>query len=216
MGPFFSLISLIAIPFLAYGSAIVLNQAIAWGYRRTKKELEFPQRLTKRQHRRRFYIIAVSLLIPYGLAFAAAKTWPAVFILLLYMAILTAITIMDFEQQVIPDEFILVLICTAVLWMICVAQFPLNHLIAGTCAFILFLGISLITHGGIGGGDIKLIGALGLFLGINRIIFTVVLGILAGGIVSVILLATHRKGRKDAIAYGPYFAIAAMLALFWA
>jgi leader peptidase (prepilin peptidase)/N-methyltransferase len=36
-------------------------------------------------------------------------------------------------------------------------------------------------------------------------------GVLAGGVGAFVLLVTRRKGRKDAMAYGPYLALGAWL-----
>ena len=216
MKSFLSFYAIFVIPFLAYGSAWLLNRAIEWGYIKSKAELEYPKRLSRRQSRKRLLILTAGLIVPYVMAFIKATSWTSLFILLLFMAILTAITVMDFEQQIILDEFILALTGAAILSLIVLPVPVLYHVLAGLVCFGLFMLFAVITHGGIGGGDIKLLGALGLFLGMERIIFTVVCGIIAGGIVSLVLLISKQKRRKDAIAYGPYFAIAAMLSLFWA
>lgn len=210
----FSIFFIVLIPFLAYGTMCLLNYLILSGYSRAKEELEFPDSLSGQATRTRRLRLAAGLVITYILAVYAATSWPTLLIYLIYVAVLTAIVVMDFEQQIILNSFIAALVVLALVATPFLAEPLWLRALCGAGAFALFLLIAVITRGGIGGGDIKLVGALGLFLGQSGIIFTVVLGIIAGGIVSLFLLLTKRKKRKDAIAYGPYFAVAAMLALF--
>lgn len=213
MKPFFSIYMLCLIPLLAYGTAILLNWSIEKGYDRSSSELEFPDSLSPQRTKRRQWWLTTGLLLPYALALVDAQSWPILPIYGIYMAILTGICVMDFEQQIILDEFIVALIILAVAASFIMPIGIGDRLIAGAGGFVLFFLIAIVTHGGIGGGDVKLIGALGLFLGIDGLIFTIIAGIFAGGIVSLVLVLTKKKGRKDAIAYGPYFAVAGMLAV---
>jgi len=41
------------------------------------------------------------------------------------------------------------------------------------------------------------------------------LAVVSGGIIAAILLVLKRKGRKDAIPFGPFLSVAAMLTLLW-
>jgi len=73
----------------------------------------------------------------------------------------------------------------------------------------------------LGGGDVYLLGVLGLMLGKNFILNALILGVLYGGIVSlifIIALLMRRRYSSDAlmtfIPYGPYFIIAAFYLLF--
>lgn len=70
--------------------------------------------------------------------------------------------------------------------------------------------VALIT-GGFGGGDIKLLAALGLCLGWQLVLLAFFGAILLGGIYAVWLLITKRAGRKDAFAFGPFICFAAGL-----
>jgi leader peptidase (prepilin peptidase)/N-methyltransferase len=66
-----------------------------------------------------------------------------------------------------------------------------------------------------GGGDMKLGAMLGAFLGWKLGLLALLLGVLAGGAVAVVLLLLGRKGRKDAIPFGPYLALGGAVALLW-
>ena len=71
--------------------------------------------------------------------------------------------------------------------------------------------LAVLTKGGIGGGDIKLVAALGLWLGSDMLMTVVIAGIVLGGMAALIMLATGKRKKGDYFAYGPYFTISALL-----
>ena len=73
--------------------------------------------------------------------------------------------------------------------------------------------IAILSRGALGGGDIKLIACLGLWMGTKTLFFIGMFGILSGGISALIMLLLGIKNRKSAFAYGPYFAIPAIALL---
>lgn len=85
-------------------------------------------------------------------------------------------------------------------------------LAAGAIAFAAFLALVLATRGGLGMGDVKLAGLLGLLLG-RAVLPALFVGVLAGGAASAAVLLARRRGRRDTIAYGPYLCLGAALAI---
>ena len=61
----------------------------------------------------------------------------------------------------------------------------------------------------------KLGAMLGAFLGWKLGLLSVLLGVLAGGGVAICLLLAGRKGRKEAIPFGPFLALGGAIALLW-
>lgn len=79
-----------------------------------------------------------------------------------------------------------------------------------------YLVLALIYPGGMGLGDVKLAGLLGLYLGWlgwGSVLVGAFAGFLAGGLVGGLLLALRRAGRRTAIPFGPYMLAGALLAL---
>lgn len=71
---------------------------------------------------------------------------------------------------------------------------------------------------GMGLGDVKLAGYLGLhlgWLGLTHVLLGAVIGFFAGGFTGIVLLATGRRGRKDMIPFGPFMAAGALVAVFF-
>lgn len=67
----------------------------------------------------------------------------------------------------------------------------------------------------LGFGDVKLMGAIGAFLGWQAVLFTLFVSSLLGTLVAGVLLAFRRVNLKDVIPYGPYLAVSAVVWLFW-
>lgn len=88
-----------------------------------------------------------------------------------------------------------------------------NSIVAGAGAFLLFLGFGVAYPAGMGGGDIKLAGAVGLLVGYPGVFFAVWLAAVAGGLVAASLLVLRKKGRKDPIPFGPFLAASAAAVL---
>ena len=85
----------------------------------------------------------------------------------------------------------------------------LECLLAGAIAFAVFLVFALLVRGGLGMGDVKLAGLIGLLLGSDAL-YALMLGVIVGGLAAAALLAA-RRGRKSTYAYGPYLALGASL-----
>ena len=83
----------------------------------------------------------------------------------------------------------------------------------------IFLGITLL--GGLiygkeamGLGDVKLMGALGLYFGLSNIIIVSLLSFLVGAILSILLLITRVKKTDEYIPFGPFIVIGSLITIF--
>ncbi len=90
-----------------------------------------------------------------------------------------------------------------------------NAAIGGAAGFILLFIIALIFRGGMGWGDVKLAGLIGLAAGFPLVLVAIFLAVVGGGLVAIILLLLKVKKRKEPIPFGPFLAIAAMATLLW-
>ena len=182
-------------------------------YRQEKDDslLSFPDQIAKRA---KFRIPLLFFL----LLFCLGKTWYAVSIpTVIYYTVaiifLSFITVTDFEQYVIFDSMLFPLAALGLCYTVHQQLSVTEHLAAGLVGGLLFLLLTLLTKGAIGGGDIKLIAALGLWLGIRPLLNVIMFGFLAGGAAALFLLVTKQKKRQDYFAYGPYFALSGIAVL---
>lgn len=68
---------------------------------------------------------------------------------------------------------------------------------------------------GLGGGDIKLFGALGIMLGPVGILSNIFLSSMLGSVVGVVLILSKKFDPKNALAFGPYIIIVAFAQIFF-
>ncbi|EOD00109.1 prepilin peptidase [Caldisalinibacter kiritimatiensis] len=132
----------------------------------------------------------------------------------LLSSLLIVISTIDYHYKIIPDKLIIFgIICR--LLLITLYNFKPN-IINGTIGLLIgggiFLVIAIITNGAMGGGDIKLMAMLGLWLGWKYILLTTLLSFVIGAIISMLLLIFKVKSRKDFIPFGPFISIAAYIA----
>ena len=77
----------------------------------------------------------------------------------------------------------------------------------------LFLLIVIASRGGMGWGDIKMATLIGLVTGLPLVLVAILLAVVLGGLVAVVLLLLKLRGRKQAIPFGPFLSLGAMVAL---
>ncbi len=95
-----------------------------------------------------------------------------------------------------------------------------NGVMGGFMGFILFLLIYLVIlfiykQEGIGFGDVKLAGLIGLVTGSRLVLVALLIGIILGGLTGVILLLLKVKNRKEPIPFGPFLSLATIVTLLW-
>lgn len=138
-------------------------------------------------------------------------------------------TFVDFEHLIIPDRVTLGGILAGLALS---AVFPLMHgeteimrsllwsslgalLGWGSLWIIAVLGEFLLKKEAMGFGDVKLLGAIGAFLGSKAVFFTIFLSSLSGSIVGISLVVLGKKKMQSKIPYGPYIALAAIIWVLW-
>jgi leader peptidase (prepilin peptidase)/N-methyltransferase len=132
----------------------------------------------------------------------------------IFVSFLVFISIMDLEQQIILDKVLYCFFFCGLFFSFFSPELFLNRLLAACGGGLLLLILAVLTRGAIGGGDIKLLFVLGFWLGMDKLLFTLFSGFVIGGLISALLLLCHLKKKHDTIAYGPYFALGALLSLF--
>jgi len=84
-----------------------------------------------------------------------------------------------------------------------------------TFMLIVLIGEWIMKAEAMGMGDVKLMGVVGLFLGFKLTVLSIFLSFITGAILSVFLIATKIKGRKDMIPFGPFIVIGSTIAMIW-
>lgn len=146
---------------------------------------------------------------------------PALAGTVLFTWALIALTMIDVDHQLLPDDITLPLLWLGLAFNVVGTFVPLQDAVIGAIAGYLSLWsvywvFKLITgKEGMGYGDFKLLAALGAWLGWQALPLIILLSSLVGAVVGVALMVITRRGRDVPIPFGPYLAVAGWIALLW-
>ncbi len=101
------------------------------------------------------------------------------------------------------------------LWGDSMLQVFLSSLGAAVVYAIPFLLIALFYPHGLGWGDVKMAALIGLATGLPLVLVAMTIAFISGGLVAGGLLLLHLKRRKDAMPFGPFLSLGALVALLW-
>ena len=149
----------------------------------------------------------VAIVFKYGLGLTA----------LLYCilgSILITVSVIDLKYKIIPDCLNIAVALIGIVFIFYDDSIISHRIFGAFIGFALFFAIALATDA-MGGGDIKLITGLGAVFGVEGVLFTVFFSFVIGAVISVILLITKVKSRKDEIPFGPFISAAAMIYIFY-
>jgi len=126
------------------------------------------------------------------------------------------IAIIDGRYHVIPDAVTLpAAVIVLVITLVSPRQGVANRLLGAGVGLVLFLAPALLLPGGLGGGDVKLAGLIGLLLGFPAVFWALAVGIVLGGLVAIGLVAVAGRDPEYAIPYGPFMCLGALVALLY-
>ncbi len=140
---------------------------------------------------------------------------------LLFVWAMVALTFIDLDTQLLPDDITLPLLWLGLAFNLGATYAELPAAVIGAMAGYLalwsaFWVFKLATgKEGMGYGDFKLLAAIGAWLGWQMLPLTILLSSLVGAVVGIVLIAVARHGRNVPIPFGPYLAAAGLIALFW-
>lgn len=136
---------------------------------------------------------------------------------LTFVSALVALSFIDLDTFRLPDVLTLPLLGLGLLGAFLIPGNPSGweSVLSALGAGGLFWIIALIYPQGMGLGDVKLVAAMGAFLGFPSIFLAVFVGSFVGAIVGVSLLLTGQNRFRQQIPFGPYLALGALLALLW-
>lgn len=141
----------------------------------------------------------------------------------LYLAAVSiALALIDIDTQRLPNVLVLpsyfvgaVLLGTSSLLVGNLPQLLLSA-IGMAASFIFYFALAFFYAGGMGVGDVKLAGVLGMFLGwlgLGTLLVGSFLPFLVGGLFSIALIIAGRAGRKSRIPFGPWMLVGAFVAI---
>lgn len=149
----------------------------------------------------------------------AATGWQAQLIALLYVAIVTPeLARVDITEHRLPNRLVLpgyavTLLGIGIAW-VGSGHSPAIALVSGAAYFLFLLVMNV--AGGMGMGDVKLSGVLGIglgALGLTQAMAGILLAFVLGGIAGVYAMSRSRVGRRPRLAFGPFLLLGFWLAV---
>ena len=166
--------------------------------------------------------IYVALLYFYGIKSTFIANLDLIKFAILTPMLLSAFVI-DYKLQIIPNRLNLTMfeigLVIAFLYGLSDVAITINMalgMLAGGGIFLLITLVGGVIYGkeAMGFGDVKLMGALGLYFGLSNIIAITLVSFLIGAVLSVILLITKIKKMDEYIPFGPFIVLGTFISIF--
>lgn len=167
-------------------------------------------------------VIYVTLIYTFGIKDTIIANLDLIKFLIL-TPMLISVFVIDYRLQIIPNRLNLTIFeigfIFAFLYGLSNVAITINMLLgmlAGGGIFLLITLLGGLFYGkeAMGFGDVKLMGALGLFFGLSNIIIITLVSFLIGAILSIVLLATKIKKSDEYIPFGPFIVIATFISMY--
>ena len=167
-------------------------------------------------------LIYIGILYRYGLQNSFIKNLDLIKYLILTPMLLSVVVI-DYKLQIIPNRLNLTMFEIGLIFAflhsftdVAITINMLLGMLAGGGIFLLITLLGGLVYGkeAMGLGDVKLMGALGLYFGLTNIIIVSLLSFLIGAILSILLLLFKIKKMDEYIPFGPFIVIGAFITIF--
>jgi leader peptidase (prepilin peptidase)/N-methyltransferase len=178
---------------------------------------------------RRLFWVELATAVIFALLCWHFQLSPELGVMIFYACLFIIIFVIDLEQGLILNKVIYPTMVVALLLALLPQSWLTQEIwltqtikpgiasaaLGGGIGFVIFLLIALVSRGGMGWGDVKLAALIGLATGFPLVFLAVIMGAILGGIVAVALMVAKKRKRREAIPFGPFLALAAMVTLVW-
>jgi len=162
----------------------------------------------------RYPMVELSGLVAFAAVVATRGVGPELALLLPFTALLIAVAGIDLEHRIIPNKLVVPALAYGLVAgaIVDLGAMP-ERLAAGAGAFLFLLLAALAHPAGMGMGDVKLAGVMGLYLGLS-VVPALFGAFLSGTLVGVAIMVRDGAGaRKKGVPFGPFLALGGLLAV---
>jgi leader peptidase (prepilin peptidase) / N-methyltransferase len=158
--------------------------------------------------------LSLAVVVQYGYS-------PLTLFALIFVIALVALTFIDFDTQLLPDDITLPLLWLGLLINLNSGFTDITSAVVGAMAGYLVLWavywlFKLVTgKEGMGYGDFKLLAAIGAWFGWQLLPAVILLSSVVGSVIGIALILFKGKTRQTAIPFGPFLALGGIAALFY-
>ncbi|MBE9514614.1 MAG: prepilin peptidase, partial [Chloroflexi bacterium] len=147
---------------------------------------------------------------------------PELGIMAFYACVFIVVFVIDLERGLILNKVVYPAMIVALLlalvpqpWLTrwIVINGVANAALGGGVGFAIFVVIAIVSRGGMGWGDVKLVALIGLAVGFPLVLFSIIVGAILGSIVALALMIARKRRFRETLPFGPFLALAAMITL---
>lgn len=153
-----------------------------------------------------------------SLANASQLSLINLFYFLFLIGTLIVVAVVDFKFSLIPTTFVYLASFLSLFYnyFFLSSELFINHVLTAFGAAVFFLLIVLLTRGrGMGEGDIIFAFLIGMVLGFEKTLVSLMLSFLIGALVALLLVAVGRKKFGETVPFAPFLALGLLISLFW-
>ncbi len=140
---------------------------------------------------------------------------------LIFCMFLLALAVIDWNEQLLPDWLTFTLLWFGLIvnanGLFATPILAIWGAVMGYCSLwsIAFIYKSIMHKEGMANGDMKLLAAIGAWLGLNHLLAVLVIASLTGSIIGFLWLRWHKQSRHTPIPFGPFLAFAGIVSLLF-
>ena len=155
-------------------------------------------------------LLFAAVVAAYGVSLVSLKY-------LIFVSLLMIITGTDINTCLIPDMVTYPGMAMGLILSLFIPGISFLRSIVGllVCGGVVYL-LAWASRGGMGGGDIKLMGMMGAFLGWDAGLLALFVGALLGSVVGIVRIASGKQKRRDPMPFGPFLAVGGLISAFFA
>ncbi len=203
--------------YMAQGIIFILAIALAWGGAWWTRGFPHYEQ-ARRTLANRTIITVLIAAVTTGVALWQSPTWQMGAWLALWSVLFTLIAVVDYETHFIPNALIVPAIILGFVASWSIVRPPLPSAIVGAVVGGIFFGILYLLggrlyKGGLGFGDVTLSIFIGVVTGVQVVLYSLIAGMLLGGLTLITLLAIKRITLRTFVPYGPFLCLGGWLGI---
>ena len=150
------------------------------------------------------------------LAYLQFDLTPELFQTLVLISICAIVFVTDITYMIIPNKVLLFFLPLFTIFNVINPSTDwYNNFFGAVTGFLLIGFIILISRGGMGIGDMKLLGLFGLLLGFERTLLTFFIAVCVGSIIGIGLMLGKKRSSQHAIPFAPFLVLGAIMSMMY-
>lgn len=169
----------------------------------------------------RYLIIEITNSLLYVVLFIKFKLTLEFFSYCFLISLLLVVFVIDLRYKIIPNKINLfgfsIILTIKILQSLYYLSFAplLDSTLGLLIGAVPILLVILITNGGMGAGDMKLMAVIGMWFGLKFTYLVLLIGILAASIMAIILLVTKQSTKKSELPFAPFLFVSTFICLIF-